>query len=118
MPGRQEPCSQRPAELLEGAPPGCCDLARVVRDELLVRAARQEDVRSPLQLSAAAAEDGRGGDEVPAQLDLQSRLLERLTYGTGDEILAGPDAAAGRSPDAGFELRLADQREPVRGIED
>ena len=73
---------------------------------------------APVELAAGVAEDGARGDEVAASSTCRPGLLERFAHGALDEVLAGLDAAARRPPDVGGEVRLADQREPSRRIED
>src|ERR671930_1018012 len=113
----EEALAERAGELAERAPAGGFDLLSGARGDLLVGAGRQEDVCSPRHLVRLEEKAGFGDDEVALQLDPQAGLFERLAPDAFDEVLAGLDATAGRSPDPGLELRLADQREAV-AVED
>jgi hypothetical protein len=75
-------------------------------------------MRAPRQLATVPREARAGGDEVALQAHVQPGLFERLALGTRDELLPGLDAAAGPPPDVLGERGLADQRDPVVGIED
>src|SRR5665647_3405895 len=110
----EEALAQAAGELFERAPPRFGDLAGVAGHDLRVVRLRKEDVRAPRQRPAVVAKCRVRGDEIAAQLDVQARLLQRLAHGAGGDALAGLHAAAGRAPDVGGELRLADQRNPTR----
>jgi hypothetical protein len=58
-------------------------------------------------------EAGFGRHEVALELDRETSLLECLPPDACLEVLAGLDASAGRSPDTGLEVRLADQRQAL-----
>src|ERR671937_781853 len=82
------------------------DLPPVPRRQLLVLRPREEDVRPPRHLVRLVEETSLGRDEVALQLDLESRLLERLAQDALDEVLAAPDASARCPPEPGLEERL------------
>jgi hypothetical protein len=70
-------------------------------------------MRLPGHGNVCEPEDGSRADEVAVELDLDAELLAGLADDTGDELLTGLDAAAGRAPDALREMGLADQRQPL-----
>src|SRR5581483_4164125 len=105
-------------ELVERPPAGLGDLGRVSDGDLLVLRLGEEDMRAPMQLATRVREERARVDEIAPKLDMEPGLLERLAHGAGDEVLAAVDAAARRAPHIFGELRLADEREPLCGIED
>jgi signal transduction histidine kinase len=116
--GCEQPIANRPAQFLERPPARACDLGGVAGRKLLRSGVGEEDVRAPVQRRCAEREPRAGVDEVPLERDRQACLLECLPGRTHREVLAGLDAAAGRSPDPRGELGLADQREPFDRVED
>src|SRR3954464_682952 len=114
----EEDVAQVAGELLEGAPAGGGDLLRIAGLELLVVGPGKKDVRPPVELAAAVREDRIRRDEVALEPHAQPGLLERLPNSADGEVLARLDAAARRPPHPLGEVRLPDQRQPLRRIED
>src|SRR5262249_23601664 len=102
--------AERSGELLECAPASGRDLRRVRWRKCIVSGPREQDVRAPVQLAAAVAEDRVRRNEIALELNVQPGLFERLAHRAVHDVLARLDAAAGRAPHAVGELRLANQR--------
>ncbi len=75
-------------------------------------------MRAPVEDGVAEAERRACVDEVAIERDLETGFLERFANRARGEVLPRLHAPARRAPDPSGEMRLADQRDPLRRIED
>ena len=114
--GLEQARAQGAGQLRERSPAGAGDLLPIARGEFFVLGGREEDVRPPGHLVGLVEEARLSRDEIPLQLDLEARLLERLAaYASSKSSPALIPPPGGRqTPGSKCGLRISASRSPLK----